>query len=107
MGKSRDESATGWDESAARASVSPGPGPLSQIKTGTISLMSIAIATEPTTSQTQSPRSTTKPTTNPATQTSPNAAQRLRTTMAVVKLSFTWLGVRRTLARDFEQIQFL
>jgi hypothetical protein len=36
----------------------------------------------------------------PVTQTSPNAAQRLRTTMAAVKLSFTWLGVRKTLAPE-------
>ena len=33
----------------------------------------------------------------PVTQTTPNAAQRLRTTMAAVKLAFTWLGVRKTL----------
>ena len=52
------------------------------------------------TSQNQSPRPTTLPTTNPATQTSPTAAQRLRTTMAAVKLSFTWLGVRKTLAPE-------
>ena len=39
-------------------------------------------------------------TNNPATQTSPNAAQRLRTTMAAVKLAFTWLGVRKTLAPE-------
>jgi hypothetical protein len=45
-------------------------------------------------------RTTTQPTTNPATQTSPNAAQRLRTTMAAVKLSFTWLGVRKPLAPE-------
>ncbi len=45
-------------------------------------------------------RSTIQPTTNPATQTSPNAAQRLRTTMAAVKLAFTWLGVRKTLAPE-------
>ena len=36
----------------------------------------------------------------PSTQTSPNAAQRLRTTMAAVKLAFTWLGVRKTLAPE-------
>ena len=29
-----------------------------------------------------------------------SAANRLRTTMAAVKLSFTWLGVRKTLAPD-------
>ena len=62
--------------------------------------MSTATTTEPTTSQNQPPRSTTQPANNPATQTSPNAAQRLRTTMAAVRLSFTWLGVRKTLAPE-------
>jgi len=36
----------------------------------------------------------------PTTQTAPNAANRLRTTMAAVRLAFTWLGVRRTLAPE-------
>jgi hypothetical protein len=58
--------------------------------------MTTATTTEPTTS----PHTTSRSTTNPTTQTSPNAAQRLRTTMAAVKLSFTWLGVRKTLAPE-------
>jgi len=58
--------------------------------------MSTATTTEPTTS----PHTTSRSTTNPTTQTAPNAAQRLRTTMAAVKLAFTWLGVRKTLAPD-------
>jgi hypothetical protein len=58
--------------------------------------MSTATTTEPTTT----PHTTNQSATNPATQTSPNAAQRLRTTMAAVKLSFTWLGVRKTLAPE-------
>ena len=62
--------------------------------------MSTATTTEPTTGQHTVRRTTTQPTTNPATQTSPNAAQRLRTTMAAVRLSFTWLGVRKTLAPE-------
>ena len=62
--------------------------------------MSIATTTEPTTGQQTASRTTTSPTNNPATQTSPNAAQRLRTTMAAVKLAFTWLGVRKTLAPE-------
>ena len=62
--------------------------------------MSTATTTEPTTSQNQPPRSTTPPTNTPVTQTTPNAAQRLRTTMAAVKLAFTWLGVRKTLAPE-------
>jgi hypothetical protein len=36
----------------------------------------------------------------PATQQERSAANRLRTTMAAVKLAFTWLGVRRTLAPE-------
>ena len=62
--------------------------------------MPIAINTEPTTSQNQPPRFTTQPTNNPVTQTTPNAANRLRTTMAAVRLAFTWLGVRKTLAPE-------
>jgi hypothetical protein len=59
--------------------------------------MTTATTTEPTTS----PHTTSRPTTtNPTTQTSPNAAQRLRTTMAAVRLAFTWLGVRKTLAPE-------
>jgi hypothetical protein len=50
------------------------------------------------TGQHASSRPTNQPATtnNPTTQTSPNAANRLRTTMAAVKLAFTWLGVRKT-----------
>jgi hypothetical protein len=62
--------------------------------------MSTSTTTEPTTSQNQPPRSTTQPTNTPVNQTTPNAAQRLRTTMAAVKLAFTWLGVRKTLAPE-------
>jgi len=36
----------------------------------------------------------------PVTQQERSAANRLRTTMAAVKLAFTWLGVRRTLAPE-------
>ena len=35
-----------------------------------------------------------------ANRSTPNAANRLRTTMAAVKLSFMWLGVRKTLAPE-------
>ena len=62
--------------------------------------MSTATTTEPTTGQHTTNRSTTQPNNTPVTQTSPNAAQRLRTTMAAVKLSFTWLGVRKTLVPE-------
>jgi hypothetical protein len=62
--------------------------------------MSTATTTAHDTGQHITSRTTTQPTNNPTTQTTPNAAQRLRTTMAAVKLSFTWLGVRRTLAPE-------
>jgi hypothetical protein len=62
--------------------------------------MSTATTTEPTNNQNQSPRSTTQPNNTPVNQTSPNSAQRLRTTMAAVRLAFTWLGVRKTLAPE-------
>ena len=62
--------------------------------------MSTATTTEPTTGQQTTNRSTTQPNNTPVTQTSPNSAQRLRTTMAAVKLAFTWLGVRKTLAPE-------
>ena len=62
--------------------------------------MSTATTTEPTTSPHTTSRTTTQPTNTPVTQTTPNAAQRLRTTMAAVRLAFTWLGVRKTLAPE-------
>jgi hypothetical protein len=62
--------------------------------------MSTATTTSTDTGQHTVSRSTSQPTNNPTTQTSPNAANRLRTTMAAVKLSFTWLGVRKTLAPE-------
>jgi hypothetical protein len=62
--------------------------------------MSTATTTEPTTGQNQSRRAVTNPTNTPATQVERNAANRLRATMAAVKLSFTWLGVRKTLAPE-------
>jgi hypothetical protein len=62
--------------------------------------MSTATTTEPTTSPHTTSRSATQPTNTPTTQLERSAANRLRTTMAAVKLSFTWLGVRKTLAPD-------
>ena len=67
--------------------------------------MSTATTSQPITQPTVSLQTTSRPTTQPTsipisvpiTHTSPNAANRLRTTMAAVKLSFTWLGVRKTL----------
>jgi hypothetical protein len=62
--------------------------------------MSTATTTSHDTGQHTTNRPTTQPTNTPVTQTTPNAAQRLRTTMAAVKLAFTWLGVRKTLAPE-------
>jgi len=62
--------------------------------------MSTATTTSHDTGQHTTSRSTTQPTTIPANQTSPNAASRLRTTCVAVKLAFTWLGVRKTLAPE-------
>jgi hypothetical protein len=62
--------------------------------------MSTATTTEPTTGQSQSRRAVANPTNTPTTQVERNAANRLRTTMAAVKLAFTWLGVRKTLAPE-------
>jgi len=56
--------------------------------------------TEPLTGQHTTSRSTTQPTNSPTTQLERSAANRLRTTMAAVKLGFTWLGVRKTLAPE-------
>jgi len=62
--------------------------------------MSTATTTEPSTGQHTTSRTTTQPTNTPTHQTAPNAANRLRTTMAAVRLAFTWLGVRKTLAPE-------
>ena len=56
--------------------------------------MSTATTTSHDTGQYTTSRATTQPTNTPTTQLERSAAQRLRTTMAAVKLSFTWLGVR-------------
>jgi hypothetical protein len=62
--------------------------------------MSTATTTSTDTGQHTASRSTTQPTNTPTTQLERSAAQRLLTTMAAVKLSFTWLGVRKTLAPE-------
>ena len=62
--------------------------------------MSTATTTSHDTGQTSSRRTTTSPTNTPTTQLERSAVNRLRTTMAAVKLSFTWLGVRKTLAPE-------
>jgi hypothetical protein len=62
--------------------------------------MSTATTTEPTTGPHTSSRSTTQPTNTPLSQSERSAANRLRTTMAAVRLAFTWLGVRKTLAPE-------
>ena len=45
-------------------------------------------------------RTKTQPANPPTTQLERSAANRLRTTMAAVRLAFTWLGVRKTLAPE-------
>ena len=60
--------------------------------------MSTATTTSTDTGQQTTSRTTTQPTNTPTTQLERSAANRPRTTMAAVKLSFTWLGVRKTLA---------
>ena len=62
--------------------------------------MSTATTTSHDTGQHATSRAITQPTNTPTTQLERSAAQRLRTTMAAVKLSFTWLGVRKTLAPE-------
>ena len=62
--------------------------------------MSTATTTSHDTGQTQSRRTVSTPTNTPTSQLERNAASRLRATMAAVKLSFTWLGVRKTLAPE-------
>ncbi len=62
--------------------------------------MSTATTTSHDTGQHTTSRTATQPTHTPTTQLERSAAQRLRTTMAAVKLSFTWLGVRKTLAPE-------
>ena len=62
--------------------------------------MSTATTTFTDTSPHTTSRSATQPTNTPTTQLERSAANRLRTTMAAVRLSFTWLGVRKTLAPE-------
>jgi hypothetical protein len=62
--------------------------------------MSTATTTSHDTGQTTSTRGLHREAQQPVTQTTPNAANRLRTTMAAVRLAFTWLGVRKTLAPE-------
>jgi len=62
--------------------------------------MSTATTTPHDTGQHTTTRATTQPTNNPTTQLERSSANRLRATMAAVKLSFTWLGVRKTLAPE-------
>ena len=62
--------------------------------------MSTATTTSHNTGQHTTSRTTTLPTNTPTSQLERNAANRLRTTMAAVRLAFTWLGVRKTLAPE-------
>jgi hypothetical protein len=62
--------------------------------------MSTFTTTSHDTGQHTASRTTFQPPNTPTTQLEQSAAQRLRTTMAAVKLAFTWLGVRKTLAPE-------
>ena len=62
--------------------------------------MSTATTTSTDTTQHIPPRDRQREAQQPVTQQERSAANRLRTTMAAVKLSFTWLGVRKTLAPE-------
>ena len=62
--------------------------------------MSTATTTSHDTGQHTTSRPTTQPTNTPTIQLERSAANRLRTTMAAVRLSFTSLGVRKTLAPE-------
>lgn len=63
--------------------------------------MSTATTTEAMADLAEAPWQATPPaTTNSAVQDERAAANRLRTTMAAVRVSFTWLGVRKTLAPE-------
>ena len=62
--------------------------------------MSTATTTSHDTGQHTTSRSTTTPTNTPTTQLERSAANRLHTTMAAVRLAFTWLGVGKTLASE-------
>jgi hypothetical protein len=63
--------------------------------------MSTATTTSTDTGQHTTSRATTQPSNTPTTQTTPNAAQRLRTTMAAVRLAFTWLSLRARRSRGY------
>jgi hypothetical protein len=92
---------TGWRAELLRHHQIPACRPVPQSNfMETPYFMSTFTTTSHDTGQHTTSRTTTQPTTNPATQTFPNAANRLRTTMGAVKLAFTWLGVRKTLAPE-------
>ena len=62
--------------------------------------MPTATTTSHSTGQHTASRPTTQPANTPTTQLERSADQRLRATMAAVRLAFTWLGVRKTLAPE-------
>ncbi len=62
--------------------------------------MSTATTTSHDTRQQTSPRGPQREAQQPVMRQKRNAAQRLRSWAAAVKLAFTWLGVRKTLAPE-------
>ena len=109
-----DESGMGRDESGAlgtnranlgtnpplRVSHHPGPRPLLQTKNRNHFMSTANTTNSHDTGQHTTRRATTQPSNTLTTQLECSAAQRLRTTMATVRLAFTWLGVRKTLAPE-------
>jgi hypothetical protein len=67
--------------------------------------MSTATTTSHDTGQHTTSRSTSQPNNSPVTQTTPNAAQRLRTTMAAVRLAFTRPQTSRLPCRGCRQVR--
>jgi hypothetical protein len=93
-----DESGKTRDDSAVESGSLPRPQPLSQLINRNQFFMSTATNTSHDTGQHTIRRATTQPSNTLTTQLERSAAQRLRTTMAAVRIAFTWLGVRKTLA---------
>ena len=94
-----DESGKYRDETGARRSLATAQ-PLLPQNQNSNHFMSTATTTSHDTGQHVSPRGRQREAQQSVTQQERSAANRLRATMAAVKLSFTWLGVRKTLAPE-------
>ena len=65
-----------------------------------VTMSTATTTTSHDTGQHTTSRSAAQPSNTPTSQLERSAAQRLRTTMAAVRLAYTWLGVRKTLAPE-------